>query len=280
MKKKLSIFILLVTSLLLVACGEGDSTDTGSTDNETVEIKVGATSVPHAELLEEVTPLLAEQGIELTIETYTDYALPNEDLSRGELDANFFQHIPFFEAAIDEKGYDIVNLGGVHIEPIGVYSKGIASVDDIKEGTEVIISRNVPDHGRILSLFEANGLITLDENVTKSVATVDDIIDNPLNLTFSPDVNPEFLVQAYENEEDTLVVINANYAIEADLSPLDDALFFEGDDSQYVNIVVARAEDEDNEALQKLVEALQSEEIHEFINEQYGGEVFPYQGDN
>src|SRR5699024_7652081 len=132
------------------------------------EIKVGATSVPHAELLEEAVPILAEEGIELTIETYTDYALPNEDLSRGELDANFFQHIPFFEAAIAEKDYDIINLGGIHIEPIGVYSQGIASIDDIEEGTDVIISRNEPDHGRILSLFEANGLITLDEGVTKS----------------------------------------------------------------------------------------------------------------
>ncbi|WP_440896195.1 MetQ/NlpA family ABC transporter substrate-binding protein [Amphibacillus sp. Q70] len=272
MKSRLTVLILIVTSLLLVACGGNSSADN--------EIKVGATSVPHAEILEEAIPVLEEEGIELTIETYTDYALPNEDLSRGELDANFFQHIPYLEDEIDEKDYDIVNLGGVHIEPIGVYSKGIASIDDIEEGTEVIISRSVPDHGRILSLFEANGFIELAADVEKSVATIDDIVDNPLDLTFSPDVNPEFLVQSYENEPDTLVAINTNYAIEADLSPLEDALFMEGDDSQYINIVAVRAEDEDNENLQKLVEVLQSEAIREFINERYDGEVIPYLGTN
>lgn len=272
MKRKLTVFILFVTSLLLVACGGNGSADD--------EIRVGATSVPHAEILEEATPLLAEEGIELTIETYTDFALPNEDLSRGELDANFFQHIPYLEREILDKDYDIINLGGVHIEPIGVYSKGIAGIDDIEAGTEVIISRSEPDHGRILTLFEVNGFITLAEGVEKTTATVDDIVDNPLDLTFSPDVNPEFLVEAYENEANTLVAINANYAIEAELSPLEDALFFEGDDTQYVNIVVARAEDENNENLQKLVEVLQSEEIRDFINERYDGEVLPYQGIN
>ncbi|SEO71136.1 D-methionine transport system substrate-binding protein [Amphibacillus marinus] len=265
MKKLIVALTVLLTGIILVACGGGDSDEN--------EITVGATSVPHAEVLEQVAPILEEEGITLTIETYSDYFIPNEDLSNGELDANYFQHIPFFESEKEEKGYDIVNLGGVHIEPMGVYSQSIASIDDIADGTEVIISRNVPDHGRILALFEANGLITLDPDVTKSVATIEDIIDNPLNLVFSPDVNPEFLVEAYETEQDTLVAINTNYAIEANLSPVEDALFVEGSDSLYVNIVAARAEDEDNEALLKLVEILQSEEIQNFITEQYNGEV-------
>lgn len=272
MRKRIFAIVFIVASLFLVACGGDSASDAESESNV---IKVGATSVPHGEILEEVTDLLAEEGIELVIETYTDYALPNEDLSRGELDANFFQHGPYLTKEINEKGYDLVDLGGIHIEPIGVYSKEIASIDEIEPGTEVIISRSEPDHGRILSLFEANGFITLAEGVEKTTATIDDIVDNPYDLTFSPDVNPEFLVEAYENEADRLIAINANYAIEADLSPAEDALFFEGDDSQYVNIVVARAEDKDNENLQKLVEILQSDVVVDFINQQYGGEIIP-----
>lgn len=270
MKKFVTLFLLVLTVGFLAACSEEPA------DNE---IKVGATSVPHAEILEEAKPLLEEEGIELTIETYTDYALPNEDLSRGELDANYFQHIPFFELSLKDHGYDLVNLAGIHVEPLGVFSKDIASIDDIEEGTEVIISRSVPDHGRILALFESNGFITLKDDIDKSAATIDDIVDNPLNLTFSPSVNAEFLIEAYENEENTLVAINGNYAIEAGLSPVDDALFVEGADSLYVNILAARTEDKDNENLQKLVEVLQSEEIANFINEKYQGEVIAVTGE-
>jgi len=267
MKKRVLVLVFAVISLVLVACGDADSLEN--------EIKVGASSVPHAEILEEARDALADEGIELIIETYTDFVLPNEDLAREELDANFFQHIPYLESEILEKDFDFVNLGGVHIEPLGVYSQEITSIDEIEEGTEVIISRSVPDHGRILSLFEANGFITLADGIDKTTATVDDIVENPYDLIFSADVNPEFLVEAYENEGHTLVAINANYAIEADLSPAEDALFFEGDDSQYLNIVVARTEDENNEHLQKLVEILQSDAIAEFINEQYDGEIIP-----
>lgn len=273
MRKRILAIIFIVASLFLVACG-GDS---GSDSNV---IKVGATSVPHGEILEEIADVLKDEGIELVIETYTDYALPNEDLSRGELDANFFQHGPYLASEISNKGYDLISLGGVHVEPIGVYSKEISSIDEIVPGTEVIISRSEPDHGRILSLFEANGFITLAEDAEKTTATVDDIVDNPYDLVFSPDVNPEFLVEAYENETGKLIAINANYAIEADLSPAEDALFFEGDDSQYVNIVVARTEDKDNENLQKLIEILQSSSVADFINDQYEGEIIPTGGSN
>src|SRR5690554_353721 len=142
MRKRLLAIIFIVASLFLVACGGDSGSDAESESNV---IKVGATSVPHGEILEEIVDVLKDEGIELVIETYTDYALPNEDLSRGELDANFFQHGPFFELSIKDHGYELANLGSIHVEPLGVFSKDIASVDDITEGTEVIISRNVPD---------------------------------------------------------------------------------------------------------------------------------------
>lgn len=270
MKKILSLLFVLIISVTLVACG----------NEEEDVIKVGATSTPHAEILEEAKPLLEEEGITIEIEEYTEFSLPNPDLDEGVIDANYFQHIPFFNDEVESKGYDIANIGGVHVEPMGVYSKNIKSLDDIPEGQEVIISRNIPDHGRILSMFEAQGLITLAEGVDKGSATQDDIVENPLNLTFSADVNPEFLIETYQNEEDALVAINTNYAIEAGLSPLHDALFVEGEDSEYVNIIAVRAEDKDNEDLNKIVEVLQSEEIQNFIIEKYNGEVVPVGGSN
>ena len=297
MKKFLGLIVLSLI-LFLAACGSsgeeentgGDSAEDTSENtteeaneeatDEPVEIVVGASSTPHAEILEEAKPLLEEQGITLTIETYQDYVLPNEDLEAGTLDANYFQHIPFLEQTVEDTGYDLDYIDGIHIEPMGVYSQNIKSIDDIEDGTEVIISRSIPDHGRILSLFEAQGLLTLDEGVEKSTATVEDIVDNPKNLTFSADVDPLLLPEMYFSEADALVAINTNYAIDADLNPLEDALFIEDENSEYVNVLGVRGEDMDNETLTTLVEVLQSEEIQNFILDTYEGAIVPVGGSN
>ncbi|WP_026569558.1 MULTISPECIES: MetQ/NlpA family ABC transporter substrate-binding protein [Sediminibacillus] len=280
MKKYLFLLLTAAVLAVLAACGSSDednSSDGGTSGggDESTEIKVGASSTPHAEILEEAKPLLEEQGVTLTISEYQDYVLPNQDLEDGEIDANYFQHKPYLKDQINQFGYDFVSLGGVHVEPMGVYSKNISSIDEIPDGTEVIISRSVADHGRILSLFEANGLIKLDENVDKAAATTDDIVENPKNLTFSPDVDAATLPEMYESEEDALVAINTNYALEAGLVPTEDAIFVEDEDSPYVNQVVVRSEDKDNEALNTLVEVLQSEEIQNFISENYDGAIVP-----
>src|SRR5690625_2864035 len=292
--KKLSLFLLtILLAVVLVACGssndeeeketgDNDTEEQAATNNEDadeevelVELIVGASNVPHAEILEEAIPLLKENGIELVIETYQDYVFPNEDLESGTLDANFFQHIPYFERQIEEVGYDFVNLGAVHLEPMGIYSKDIKSIDDITEGTVVIISRSVSDHGRILSLLEREGLIKLDDTVDSVSATVNDVVENPLNLEFDDSVDPGFLPEFYERETDALVAINTNYALEADLVPTEDALILETSDTPYVNIVAAKTEDENKETLQTLIDVLQSEEIQSFILEKYEGSVLP-----
>jgi D-methionine transport system substrate-binding protein len=273
--KKILILVSLLAVLALAACGGGDES---SSEGEKNTIKVGASSIPHAEILEEAKPLLEEEGITMEIESYEDYVLPNDDLASGEIDANYFQHIPYLEQTIADTGYELTEIGGIHIEPIGVYSKDFASIDEIPEGTEVIMSNAVADHGRVLSLFEAKGLITLDENVEKSAATVDDIVENPKNLEFSPDSNPELLPNLYNSEENVLVVINTNFAIGAGLNPLEDALFVEGEESPYVNVVAVKEENKDNEALNKLVDVLHSEEIQNFILEEYEGAVVPVGG--
>ncbi len=285
MKKFMTLFAVLFV-LVLAACGTSTDKDTDKKDTagdkeatkEEKVIKIGASSVPHAEILEEAKPLLKEKGIDLEIETYQDYILPNEDLSNGTLDANFFQHIPYLEDQIATANYKFDHIGGIHIEPMGVYSKNIKSIDDIKKGTEVILSRSVSDHGRILELFETNGLIKLDEKAKKSEATVKDIVENKLDLTFSADVDPALLPEMYDKEADALVAINTNYAIEAGLKPLDDALFIEGDKSPYVNVIVVRSEDKDNKELNELVDVLHSEEIQNFIKEKYKGAVVPVNG--
>ncbi|MCA0971743.1 methionine ABC transporter substrate-binding protein [Halobacillus litoralis] len=294
MKKIWTGALAILFVLVLAACGSsetgstdeaGESTNADSGSEETAEtetqtITVGASSVPHAEILEEAKPLLEEEGIAIDIQSYQDYILPNKDLASGEIDANYFQHIPYLNAQEEEMGYDFANLGGIHIEPMGIYSKNITSLDEVPEGTTVLMSRSVADHGRILSLLEREGLIKLDENVNKIEATVEDIVENPKNLEFDSGIDAAFLPENYKREEDALVAINTNYAIEADLNPSEDALILEGSESPYVNVIAAKSEDEDSEALQKLVEVLHSEEIQTFIKEEYNGAVVPVDGNS
>ncbi len=271
--KKILAFVSIFFVLVLAACGGSNSGSGG--DNV---IKVGASSTPHAQILEKAKPILEEKGITLKIEEYTDYVLPNEDLSSGELDANYFQHIPYLNKQIADIGYDFTHIGGIHIEPIGIYSKTINSVDEIAEGTEVLMSRSVADHGRVLSLLEKEGLIKLSEKVDKVEATTEDIVENPKNLKFSYDYDAAFLPELYESEENTLVAINTNYAIGADLNPLEDALILEGEESPYVNVIAVKKENKDNEALNTLVDVLHTEKIQDYIKEEFEGAVVPVNG--
>lgn len=279
MRKSILALLSILLLVVLAACG-GDSDDTNTAESEKNSdeprtIVIGAQSVPHAEILEEAEELLKQENIELEIEPYEDFILPNDDLDNGTLDANYFQHIPYLEQTNADTGYELTHIGGVHVEPMGVYSKSFADVDSIPNGTEVILSNSVADHGRILGLFASEGLLTLKDGVEVDKATIDDIDENPKKLKFTPDYDPAFLPELYETEEDTLAVINTNYAIEAGLNPLEDSLFIEGDDSPYVNVIAVKEEDKDDEALNKLVEVLHSDEIQNFILENYDGAIVP-----
>ncbi|WP_404454025.1 MetQ/NlpA family ABC transporter substrate-binding protein [Virgibacillus necropolis] len=274
--KKFLAFISVLVVLTLAACGGNEEKNSDSDS----EITVGASSVPHAQILEEAKPILKEKGITLNIEEYQDYVLPNQDLASGDLDANYFQHIPYLQNQKEELGYDFTHIGGIHIEPIGIYSKTIKSVKDIPEGTEVIMSRSVADHGRVLSLLEKEGLIKLSDEVNKVEATVDDIVKNPKNLKFSADIDAAFLPDMYKSEEEALVAINTNYAIGAELNPLEDALILEGEESPYVNVIAVKKDNKDNKALHTLVDVLHSEEIQNFILEEFEGAVVPVDGKN
>lgn len=279
MKKVLSFLFLSVLVLVLAACGtsSNSSTDEGTNDDqqatEKVTLKVGASHTPHAVILEKAKPILAEEGIELEIVPYQDYVLPNQDLNNGDLDANYFQHIPYLEQKVAEEGYDLVNAGGIHIEPMGIYSKKYQSLDELPDGATILISNSIPDHGRILSLLEANGLITLKEGIDKTKATLEDIVENPKNLKIEASDAPEMMVTYYENKEGDAVVINSNFAIDAGINPVEDSIAIEGSESPYVNVIAVRSGDENREEIKKLVEVLRTKEIQDFILEEWGGSV-------
>jgi D-methionine transport system substrate-binding protein len=281
MKKWLSVLLSLAIALVLAACGTSDKASTGeeggkeSKEEGKKELVVGASNVPHAEILEEAKPLLAEKGIDLKIETFQDYVLPNKALDDKELDANYFQHIPYLEAQKKEHGYDFVNAGGIHIEPIGIYSKKYKSLDELPEGAHIIMSNSVADHGRILTMLENEGLIKLKEGVNKTEATLEDIVDNPKKLKFDTEYEPSLLPQIFNNGEGDAVLINSNYAIDAGLNPIEDSIAIEDKESPYVNVIAVRKGDENKEEIKALVEVLHSKEIQDFILEKYDGAVVP-----
>ncbi len=278
MKKWLSLALALAVALVLAACGtseEDGNAGEGGESKESTKITVGASNVPHAEILEEAKPLLEEKGFELDVVPFQDYVLPNQALESKELDANYFQHIPYLESQKAEHGYDFTNAGGIHIEPIGVYSQKYKSLDELPEGASIIMSNSVADHGRILSMLEAEGLITLNEDVEKTEATLEDIKDNPKKLKFDTEYEASLLPQIYNNEEGDAVLINSNYAIDAGLNPLKDSIAIEDKDSPYVNVIAVRSGDEEKEGIKALVEVLRSKEIQDFILEKYEGAVVP-----
>ncbi|WP_320940318.1 MetQ/NlpA family ABC transporter substrate-binding protein, partial [Lysinibacillus capsici] len=242
---------------------------------ENVTLKVGASNTPHAVILDKAKPILAKEGIDLEIETYTDYVLPNQDLESKDIDANYFQHTPYLELQIKDNGYDFVNAGGVHIEPIGIYSKKYKTLEDLPEGATILLSNSVSDHGRMLSLLEAKGLIKLKEGIDKTAAELKDIEENPKNFKFDANTAPEMLVQMYENDEGDAVLINSNFAIDNGLNPIEDAISLEDKESPYVNIITVRAGDESKPEIKKLLEVLTSKEIQDFILEEWKGAVVP-----
>jgi len=276
MKKLLSLLLALSIVFVAAACGKTEEKSSGTSEKgETTKLVIGASTVPHAEILEKAKPILKEKGIDLKIETFTDYVLPNKALKSKELDANYFQHIPYLEAQNKEFGYGFVNAGGIHIEPIGIYSKKYKKLSDLPEGAHLIMSNSVADHGRLLSLLEKEGLIKLKDGIDKTKAELKDIVENPKKLKFDANYEAKLLPQIYNNGEGDAVLINSNYAIDGGLNPVKDSIAIEDKESPYVNIIAVRKGDENKEAIKTLVEVLHSKEIQDFILEKYKGAVVP-----
>lgn len=277
MKKYLTVFIIALLTLTLAACGGNEEKGSSSegTEEGNKKLVVGASAVPHAEVLEEAKKLLADKGIDLEIEVFTDYILPNVALRDKDLDANYFQTPGYLQLQIDENpDFDFVSVGEVHQEPIGIYSKEYDSLEDLPEGAKIIMSDSFSDHGRILPIFEKAGVIKLKEGVGAN-ARVEDIVENPKNLDFSTLIEAKLLASSFENGEGDAVAINTNYALEGNIDIKEDGIAFEGSDVVPANLVVVRSEDKDKEEIKALVEVLTSKEIQDFINEKYQGAVIP-----
>ncbi len=274
MKKILSFAFIALLVFSLAACGgsKNDSSDKAGKDGNK-KLIVGATAVPHAEVLEAAKPLLKKKGIDLEVQVFTDYVLPNVALRDKEIDANYFQTPGYLELQMKEnKDYDFVSVGEIHKEPIGVYSKKYKSLKDLPKGAKIIMSDSFSDHGRILPIFEKAGLIKLKEGVGKN-ARVEDIIDNPKKLDFSTLIEAKLLASSFESGEGDAVVINTNYALEGGIDIGKYGIAFEGDDVVPANLVVVRSGDKNNKEIKTLVEVLKSEEIQKFIKDKYQGAV-------
>ncbi|QEK12995.1 ABC transporter substrate-binding protein [Crassaminicella thermophila] len=261
---------LLVLSLVFTGCSKKEE-KVSDTKSKTVTLKIGATPVPHTEILKFIEPKLKEEGIKLEIVEFTDYVSPNLALADKEIDANFFQHLPYLETFNKERGLNLVSAGNVHVEPLGLYSKKIKSVEELKEGATITIPNDPTNGGRALILLDAKGIIKLKEGAGLE-ATEKDIVENPKKLIFKP-IDAAQLPRTLEDVDAS--IINTNYALEGNLNPQKDALLIEGSESPYANIITIRPEDKDSEKIKKLMKVLQSDEVKQFIQEKYNGAVVP-----
>ncbi len=266
MKKKFAVLILALSLVLsLAACG-------GTSDSKT--IKVGATPAPHAAILEVAKEILAEEGYTLEIVEYDDYVTPNTSLEDGSLDANYFQHITYLNGFNEERGTHLVSAAGIHYEPLGLYAGQVSSLADLPDGAKIAVPNDSTNEARALLLLEQEGLIKLKEGVGIS-ATKSDIAENPHNYEF---YEVEARLTPTVLQDVAVAVVNGNYAIDAGLN-ISDALAVEASDGTaaeaYVNVLAVKEGNENSEAIQALVKALQSDEVRTFIEETYNGAVVP-----
>ncbi|MGC6371114.1 MetQ/NlpA family ABC transporter substrate-binding protein [Pseudomonas sp. K2I15] len=235
------------------------------------KLVVAATPIPHAEILELVKPTLAKEGVDLEIKVFTDYVQPNVQVAEKRLDANYFQTLPYLENFNKGKGTNLVTVVGVHVEPFGGYSKKIKNISELKDGATVAIPNEGSNSGRALLLLQKAGVITL-KDPTNALATPKDIASNPKNLKFK-ELESALLPRVLDQVD--LDLINTNYALEAGLNPAKDALIIEDAKSPYVNFLVARPDNKNSDAIQKLAKALTSPEVKAFIEKKYNGAVVP-----
>lgn len=268
-------FLLTAATISLAACGN-NANDSDNADKESEVIKVVASPAPHAEILEQVKPILEEEGYDLEINIVNDYNTPNQLVVDGGADANFFQHTPYLDTWNEDHGTDLVGVGNVHIEPMAVYSQKYDSLEDLPENATVYASTNPAEVGRFLGFFVNAGLITLKEGTDPVKAQLEDIEDNPKNITIETSIAPELLVQTYQAGEGDAVIINSNFAIDAGLSPIEDSIALEDQDSPYANLIAVRPDEKDDPKIKALIEAVQSETVKKYIEDNYkDGSVIP-----
>ena len=269
-----------VTLSLAAALAIGTITANGvlvSADAEKGTIKVAASATPHAEILEEAKPILEKEGWDLEVTVFDDYVQPNLVVESGDFDANYFQHIPYLDNFNEEQGTHLVNAGGIHYEPFGIYPGTKETLDDLEDGDTIAVPNDTTNEARALLLLQDNGVITLKDGAGLE-ATVKDIEENPKNIQIE---ELEAAQVSRVKDEVAFVVLNGNYALQAGYSVSKDSIAHETSDSEaaktYVNIIAVKEGNEDNEAVKALVDVLKSDEIKDYINETYDGAVVPFE---
>jgi len=267
---------------VLAGCGGGsgetnqNAAGTESTEAGTATITVGASSTPHAEILEFAKPILAEQGYNLEITVFDDYIIPNEVVESGEMDANYFQHVLYLNNFNTEKGTHLVNAGGIHFEPLGVYPGTKSALEEIAAGDVIAVPNDVTNGARALLLLEDNGLIVLREGAGLT-ATKNDIEQYIVEIEIQ-ELAAEQVARV--KEEVAYVVLNGNYALQAGFSVGKDALVCESSESEaiqnYVNVIAVKEGNENNEGIKALIDVLKSDDVKEFIDGKYDGSVIPF----
>ena len=260
LKKLLTVALSSAILVSLVGC---------SNVKEDNKIIVGVSPNPHAEILEVIKPQLEKEGYELEIKVFDDYVLPNTALNEGSLDANYFQHIPYLEETVKEKGYKITYTEKIHLEPIGLYSDKIKSIDEIKENGIIAIPNDPTNGARALKLLSENGLIKVKDG---ELISVKDIVENPKSIEIK-EMNAEQLPTVLKDVEGA--VINTNYALSANLNPTKDAIVIESKNSPYANVLAVKEENKESEKIKALSKALTSKEVKEFIEKEYKGSIIP-----
>jgi D-methionine transport system substrate-binding protein len=269
--KFLQILVLLALgSVLVCSCGRKAATPSADT------IRVAASITPHAEILEAAKPLMAERGYNLVIQTFDDYVQPNLVVESGEFDANYMEHVPFLKSINEEKGLHLVNAGGIHYEPFGIYAGKKHSLAELAEGDSIAVPNDTTNEARALLLLADNGLLKLRDGAGLT-ATKQDIIENPKKLNI---IELEAAQLARMRSDVALVVLNGNYALQAKLSVGRDAIVAEKSDSEaaktYVNIITVKEGRQNDAIVKALVDCLKSDEIRLFITNKYDGAVVPF----
>lgn len=257
--------LLSLAALMLAACSRQPAPSAGDT------LTVAATAVPHAEVLEFIKPKLAAEGLKIDIKVFNDYVQPNIQVAEKRLDVNYFQTLPYLETFNADKGTSLIPVVGVHIEPLGAYSRKFKAIADLPAGATVAIPNEGSNEGRALLLLARNGVITLGDP-NKALSTLKDITANPKNLKFK-ELEGATLPRVLDQVD--LAVINTNYALDAKLDPAKDALLIEDRNSPYVNYLVGRPDNKDDPRVQKLAKALTSPEVKAFMEQKYAGAVVP-----
>lgn len=270
--KKLLAVVLTGAFVVSALAGCGKST---SADDKV--IKVAASATPHAEILEQAKPLLEAKGYDLQVTVFDDYVQPNEVVESGDFDANYFQHIPYLESFNEEKGTHLVNAGGIHYEPFGIYPGTKATLDELADGDSIAVPNDTTNEARALLLLQDNGIITLKEDAGLT-ATKNDIVENPYNVDI---VELEAAQVPRVKDEVAFMVLNGNYALEAGFSVAKDSIAYEKSDSEaaktYVNVIAVKEGNENSDKIKALVEVLTSQDIKDYINNTYDGAVIPFE---